>query len=415
MTDKYAVAAGGNWGDITTWSLSSGGVGGAPVPLATDNVFLDAASGNVVINVSATCADFVCTGYTGTLSGNSGLSQTGGAFMLAAGMTLTYTGTFTFTGANAVGDVTLTRAGQTSSQSYSFSGVGEVFKLADDHSIGPAFTLVNGTLDTQGFDVTCNSFNYNNSNTKTLNLAGSNIFVRTQVNGIVTGTTWVAPDVVRVTRSTTSPPTTAFITGGQAFKKVEISRAPTATVYGFTIDEGAGSLSIEWLEFIAAPNANWIGCQFLIPSDITIDKCAFPEGIEIISSVNGTQRTITTSTNEISFDGCMIRDIVISGGPAYAVNSADLGNNSGITFNNFGATTHSITGVTYDDAGVALPSCLVIAYKDDAGESKEAGRVTSDAVTGAYVIPVAGAGPYTIVGSKSAADRGDAMPGVVAV
>jgi hypothetical protein len=413
VTDKYALT--GNWGDITSWSLTSGGAPGAPVPLAVDNVFLDANSGSIAVNVSATCANFVCTGYTSTLSGSSALAHTGDLFTLVAGMTYTYTGAITFTGANAVGGVTITRAGKTTSQNHIFNGVSESFLLADALSIAShTLTVTNGAVSSQGFDVTLNSLSANNTNTKTLDFTGSDLFVAGTITIDGTNTTFAAPDLVRFTRSATSVASGAIITAGVAFKAIEISRAPTAVFMGFGLTEQGGQLSIESLDFVGVANANFLSCAIGIAADITLDACDFPEGTELISSANGTQRTITTGTNQLTADGTMFRDIAISGGPLIATNSIDLGNNSGITFQNVGPYTHEIVGVTYDDNGDILGSCTCTATKEIGGEVVVVDTVTSDAVTGAYTLQTADndASAYTVTWTKLGAPRGDAMCGI---
>jgi len=40
-SDRYWVGGSGDWNDNTHWSLTSGGTGGACVPVVNDNVFFD--------------------------------------------------------------------------------------------------------------------------------------------------------------------------------------------------------------------------------------------------------------------------------------------------------------------------------------------------------------------------------------
>jgi len=413
MADRYVIPAGGNSNTTATWSATDGGAGGASIPVSGDTAYCTALSGNLAWVGTQSLDNVICTGYTGTMSGSGTPNILGDTYLLVPTMTYTATGTRTFTGANAVGDVTITSAGLTTS-SISFNGVGKVFKIADALTIPSTstVTVTNGTFLSQGFDITGGTLSANNTNTKTITLTGSDLLLGSTLIVDGTNTTWSAPDLVRFTRAATNPSTT-FLNAGVALKKVEISRAVTGVFSGFSLNEIGGNLSIEFLEYVGVANANWLANVIVAQADITIDKCAFPEGTEIISSANGTQRTITTGTNEISFDGCMIRDIVISGGPAYATNSIDLGNNSGITFNNFGPATHEIVGETLDNDGVALPSCTVVAFKEDGGEYKEVSRTTSDGTTGAYTLPTPDNDPaYLIVGVKASPERGDAMGGI---
>lgn len=67
--DRYWIApVTGNWNDITNWSTTSGGPGGASVPVAGDFVYFDANSlGDCNLNVDAAFDGINTTGYTGTI------------------------------------------------------------------------------------------------------------------------------------------------------------------------------------------------------------------------------------------------------------------------------------------------------------------------------------------------------------
>lgn len=51
MASRFAVAT-GDWNNTATWSASSGGAAGASFPVAGDDVFLDAASGAIVVTIN---------------------------------------------------------------------------------------------------------------------------------------------------------------------------------------------------------------------------------------------------------------------------------------------------------------------------------------------------------------------------
>jgi hypothetical protein len=301
-----------------------------------------------------------------------------------------------------------------------FNGVGKVFKLADAITNGGSITVTNGTFNSQGFDITiAGSFNANNTNTKTITLTGSDLLIGNSLAVDGTNTTWSTPDLVRFTRAATNP-TTTFLNAGVPFKKVEISRAVTAAFSGFTLNETGGNLSIEFLEYVGVANANWLSNVIVMPVNITIDKCAFPEGTELISSANGTQRTITTNTNELSGTGIMVRDIAISGGTMVIAGGVDLGNNTNVAFTNFGAvTSHEITGTTYENVGPGAaiePSVTVIVLKeDDGGTYKEVSRTVSDGTTGVYTAGSNNTDPCLILGIKAGESRGDGFLGIVPV
>ena len=94
MANRYFISGGtGNYNSTTNWSDTSGGAGGFSVPTASDDVYLDAASGanTLTINVSSQAKSFTCTGFVGTLAGGSALTVSGN-ITLGAGMTITWTG-----------------------------------------------------------------------------------------------------------------------------------------------------------------------------------------------------------------------------------------------------------------------------------------------------------------------------------
>ncbi len=116
------TGAGKNWNKSSNWSLNQGGTGGAGIPTASDDVFIDGGAGSLQINVSA-----VCQSFTQTLSsqlthfspgssltvGSGGFNVSAGTFTLDSGNTITDNGNWNVTGGtfNAVnGTVVLSGA-----------------------------------------------------------------------------------------------------------------------------------------------------------------------------------------------------------------------------------------------------------------------------------------------------------------
>ena len=91
MATRYWVGGTGNWSSTTKWSLTSGGVSGASVPISTDDVIFDANSGlaNAVatVDTAQTCATLTLTP-----------SATAGASTIAITVSLTVTGLFSMSG-----------------------------------------------------------------------------------------------------------------------------------------------------------------------------------------------------------------------------------------------------------------------------------------------------------------------------
>jgi hypothetical protein len=108
MANRYWVGGSGTWdsSNTTNWSATSGGAGGASVPVAADIAFLDANSGAVTVTLGydATVLRLTCSGFTGTLDfstfkvsivGNGAAVFTASNAMLALGskrVELTYAG-----------------------------------------------------------------------------------------------------------------------------------------------------------------------------------------------------------------------------------------------------------------------------------------------------------------------------------
>lgn len=97
MAAKYwYVANNGNatWATTANWYNGSGGTAGlSGLPVAGDDVYLDANSGSGILTIAASAAfnSLTCTGFTGTLAGTSAIAFTGN-ITLGSGMGLTYTG-----------------------------------------------------------------------------------------------------------------------------------------------------------------------------------------------------------------------------------------------------------------------------------------------------------------------------------
>lgn len=108
MANRYWVGGTGTWNssNTTNWSASSGGAGGDSIPTSSDAAIFDASSGAGVCTIqSRNCLTLVCTGYTGTLTGE--VNVFGTAITLSSG------GTYTGLGLIAAASCTFTSAGKT--------------------------------------------------------------------------------------------------------------------------------------------------------------------------------------------------------------------------------------------------------------------------------------------------------------
>lgn len=202
MANRYWVGGTAAWDATagTKWSTTSGGAGGSAVPTASDDVFLNAASGanTVTITGSRTCLSLNCTGFTGRLDGASTPVLTiSGSQTLAAGMTISGL-RFIF---NATNSRTITSNGK-AADDYEFNGVGGTWTFQDafDNSgsiySGSSITLTNGTLNLNNFTLKTTQFISNNSNTRTIAFGTGSIEV---TSSLFAGTPWNAKTITGLT------------------------------------------------------------------------------------------------------------------------------------------------------------------------------------------------------------------------
>lgn len=161
MSDRHWVGGTANWDGTAglKWALTAGGAGGQAVPTAADDVFLDAASGAVVVTISAAgrlCKNLDCTGFTGTLTGSQTLTASGSVTM-DAGMGLTWTGTLTLNG--SAGPFLITSNGKVFQNGTITVAASGNYKLADAFQMNAAtanltVSAAGAVLDVNGKDVT---------------------------------------------------------------------------------------------------------------------------------------------------------------------------------------------------------------------------------------------------------------------
>lgn len=167
----YAKVAGGNWSAAATWSgVSSAGVDSVGPPTASDDVILDASSGQVTVDATAVGKSLTCTGYTGTLTHGAFDLTISGNITLVSGMTYTPSGASSVLAMNTAG--TLTTGGK-------------LIWILQSQTAGPMTLGDNVSFVAQK---TCEFRNFSNSidlNGKTVsgNSATNRVLVRSQALG----------------------------------------------------------------------------------------------------------------------------------------------------------------------------------------------------------------------------------------
>ncbi len=349
--DYYWIGGSGNWSDISHWATTSGGpITHNQAPTAEDDVIFDANSFNgpnqtVTIVGNAFCRTMRWTGVSNnpTLTGAAdGVLNIYGSLRLVGAMTFSFQGDVRFLSQEAGQEVDL--ASHFIAGSTVFEGVGGEWRLLGPLTVNNSISLVNGTLNTSGQNVTCNQFSARAEESGALNLGSSRLSVLTsgnpslRINGaklsvdaasaiidlggtdaemVVEGNTAIQFNEVRFSST---------VGGGllkcgnpSSFKKVSFASNGTLE----------GSQIIERLELTEGRIYRLESNQtFEIGELVAIGQCVAP--IQLFSSNAGAAAIIQPTGGPVVVDYVSLKDIHVMGLATYrATNSADLGNNMG--------------------------------------------------------------------------------------
>lgn len=335
MANRYWVGGSATWDATagTKWATTSGGVGGAAVPTAADDVFFDAASGAVTVTmgVSPNIKSLDYTGFTGTLVGAAAtIILHGTVCKFVSGMILSGSLSLTFNG-NGV-TTTLTSASKTFVNIVIQNASG--LSLADALFNTGSLTFSSGTFITNNQSWTSLTFSSNNSNTRTVTL-GSSAVTLTQA-GVAWDTRTNAGITVNAGTSTitlTGGGSPQFLAGStQAFNNVvfpmSASNTPivgiVASIVNLTVTGGAGKTGTLSLN-----------SDLTITGTFTVNGNSAVNRVLVQSSAIGTTRIITAAA--VSMSNVDFMDILGAGAASWNLStitggSGDCGGNSGITF-----------------------------------------------------------------------------------
>jgi hypothetical protein len=412
MADRYWVGGTGNWSDTARWSTSSGGSSGASVPTSADNVIFDANSNTLLLPFTVTvdgtvsapsqCLGFTASGLDGAMTlafGSTGFLECFGSMTFqATNFSVSNSGSFT-TGiifsATTTGN-TFTANGVTvgSSMSIIFSGTGGGWTLGSALTTTSGLVEIrNGSFNTGNFNITANTLNSTSTyaaNTRAITLGSSTISLvgaaapLTMFNG---GTLTFNAGTSTITFSNASP---TMAGGGETFYNVSF----TATGAGTVTITGANtfnnftqtSRNATGTKFISlAGNQTVSGTLTLGAANTAIRR------IIVLSSVVGTQRTITLNGTLAALADVDFRDINAAGTVGTPWTGTRLGDclgNANITFdaaktvywNLAGTQNWSATGWATTNNGAPAVNNFPLA-QDTATftEAGAAGTVTIDA------------------------------------
>ncbi len=414
MANRYWVGGTGTWNNTTThWSTTSGGSGGASVPTSSDNVIFDSNSGSADYTVTLSydsgypsCYNFNATNpSSGTLTFSGGSLDCWASLNVSSGVKLSIGLSFLST---STGN-TITTNGAVPNGIY-FNGSGGEWILQDNLTTNSRITLTQGTLDLNGYDISCNGFISSNSNTRKLKL-GSGTF---KIKYAYSGQAW---DIGTSTNFTLEKETGTVLFSASLQNDDWYFKGGGLTYYNFWNDlkgstvNYSGKVIIEgsntFNNFKIGGNGNGTRTEFTAGTTQTVTTFnadgvynASSGYLAILQSSSTSAFTLSCSTGTIKCNYCDIKYSTVSGGATwYVANSKDSGNNTGWKFGaivttqagtNISSTSFTANGNITDD-GDASPTIRGFCYK--LGSSIYIIPTTADST--AYDTGTYSAGAYT--------------------
>lgn len=345
MTTYYLRAGGGNWSAAATWSLTSGGGATGSVPTAADDVILDAGSSTANLTVDGTsgtpskCRSIVCAGFTGTLTmGASAYLEIGdgtaGDTTFVSGMTFAPNSSATIKWKSTTTGNNITWGGKNLPICI-FDGVGGewTFQSAPGTGNNVTITLANGSLNTNGYNVTA-GLSSNNSNTRSLTLGSMTWSIPNSGSigwDIGTSTNMTLSAGSSTIASLHSNQNGTFAGGGLTYGTLQNTGVNTGSL---TIT-GANTFSNLTLSGGVTTGSFRLGANQTVTGTFTSNGSSLTARSFVRSTVKGTARTITAGT--VSCTYADFQDITGAGAGSWNLaaitgNSGDCGGNSGITF-----------------------------------------------------------------------------------
>ncbi|UKB83037.1 hypothetical protein LF887_18780 [Chryseobacterium sp. MEBOG06] len=357
----YWVGGSGNWNDVTHWSLSSSGSGGACVPGPKDDVFFDVNSGftaagkTVTVNVPANMRDITFSGsavapiFKSVSTANP--INIYGSSVWQAGMEMSSVYIYY---RNSNSPKTITSNGVSIGTDNVYFEEVTSMSLLDNFSVSGKITHSAGTFNTNNHNVTAMSyFGDIGGNPRTLNIGSSDFYI----TGPMYDGNFSADSPVLTINAGTSHIHFTGVTGypsvkpyaGQHYHYISFEKPglegnlgydQTGKVYYNRITmKGNGKLikDNEIGELVLAEGKTYTLDGSAAQTVTTKLSAHIPdcgERMSISSSTAGIQAKLIAAPGvTIDVSGVMLKDIQASGGAQFiALESADNGNNTGWTF-----------------------------------------------------------------------------------
>lgn len=377
-------------------------------------------------SASYTARNIDFTGYSGTW-GTTSTVTIYGDLTLSAGMTLTGSGSNVTFSASSATITKITSNGKTMNFPITFSGVGSVWQLQDDMTIGPTrtTTLLSGSIDLQSFTLSTGSFSSSNSNVRSIAFGTGNITcvstgaiftIATSINLTTSGTQVVNISNPTATATTVSVGTMSeanaisfnFTTGTYALTFLgSTSRVKSVDFTGFSgswsVTTSGGTIYGD-LTLSATMTINATGQSFVFGSTSATQRQITSNGETIDLGVTfngvggswkfqdaftlGSARTLTLTAGSIDSNG-----VAVSMGSFSSAGSS-------IRSISFGSSTWTVAGANWTVSGSNFSTSGAGTISMTSGTSKTFAG-------GGFSFPTlnsGGAGALTISGSNTFAD-----------
>lgn len=365
MANLYWVGGANTWNATvgTKWATTSGGVGGAAVPTAADDVFVDASStGLLTIASGAACRSLNFTGFTGaaTLASASSMNI-GDATPGAGNIAIKLDPAMTFTVGNAATSIINFTSTSSTQQTVDFgsklaptcgfNSAGSNYIISSDiTSSSTASGFINffqGTLDLNGKTINTGLFNCSAVTTRTLTAGSASVICGGTGNSInfgsITGLTMTANTATfTLSGSGTTLQSGSFDFNGASFV---FSGTGTQSIAGSAIFQNLTRTGTA-----SKSDAFTVNNQ-TIRGTLTLQGNSITNRLLVQATGLGTGRTLTAAN--VVAQNVDFMDITAAGAANWDLSaitggSGDAGGNTGITFTTSATQTwQGTTGVSW--------------------------------------------------------------------
>ena len=334
--NSYRVGTNAAWYGSSSWALTSGAAGSNDnFPLAQDTAIINedtALTGSLSYSFPYNIGSLDCSARTtGITLAHATTPTFYGSYTLGSGVTVSGTSTQTFSGR---GTQTFTSAGKTITFPLTVDKPAGAFELGDAYTSSSTITHTLGTFDAKTYNLTCTTFNSNNSNVRTINM-GSGLWTLSGTGqlwstGLTTNLT-LNKNTANILLSNTSTSARSVSGGtGILYNKLTIGGATGISILTLT---GGTFTELDSIKTVAHT------VRFATTNAVVIDTWSVTGTagnlVTVDSNTAGTRRTFTLTNSTLGLvDYMSVKDIgVIPSGVFYVGdNSINGGNNQNVYF-----------------------------------------------------------------------------------